>query len=184
MPGAAGRVPAGMIHGRFQPFHNGHLEYAQLAAERCDALFVGITNPEPSMTAEEAASQHRHLPEANPFTFIERLLMIREALTEAGLGPDRVIIVPFPVNQPQSWVHYIPGHVVHFLRVFSEWEQTKVDRLREHRYTVEVLQPGHTKEIEATEVRRRLDAGDDWEPLVPPAVARHLRRRLEATAQV
>ena len=36
----------GMIHGRFQPFHTGHLEYLVAAAARCERLVVGITNPE------------------------------------------------------------------------------------------------------------------------------------------
>ena len=36
-----------MIHGRFQPFHNGHLDYLRGALARCDELFVGITNPDP-----------------------------------------------------------------------------------------------------------------------------------------
>ena len=42
------RVARGMIHGRFQPFHLGHLEYLRGAAERCDEVFVGITNPDPT----------------------------------------------------------------------------------------------------------------------------------------
>ena len=37
-----------MIHGRFQPFHNGHLEYLRGAAARSDEVFVGITNPDPA----------------------------------------------------------------------------------------------------------------------------------------
>jgi len=40
------RVALGMIHGRFQPFHTGHLEYLVAAAGRCRRLAVGITNPE------------------------------------------------------------------------------------------------------------------------------------------
>ena len=36
-------VALGMIHGRFQPFHNGHLEYMVAAAARCTRLAVGIT---------------------------------------------------------------------------------------------------------------------------------------------
>jgi len=31
-----------MIHGRFQPFHNGHLEYMRGAADRSDELWIGI----------------------------------------------------------------------------------------------------------------------------------------------
>ena len=45
----------GMIHGRFQPFHNGHLEYMRGAAERSDELWVGITNPDPARIMPEAS---------------------------------------------------------------------------------------------------------------------------------
>lgn len=45
-------VRYGMIHGRFQPFHNGHLEYALAALSRCSHLIVGITNPDPSTVIE------------------------------------------------------------------------------------------------------------------------------------
>ena len=63
---------------------------------------------------------------------------------------------------------------MHFVRVFSDWEQTKVDRLRAAGYTVEVLTPGADKIVDATEVRRRLRAGEDWRALVPAGVARVL----------
>ncbi|MGZ4357283.1 MAG: adenylyltransferase/cytidyltransferase family protein, partial [Gaiellaceae bacterium] len=36
-----------MIHGRFQPLHNGHLEYLRGAAAQSEEVFVGITNPDP-----------------------------------------------------------------------------------------------------------------------------------------
>ena len=44
-----------MIHGRFQPFHNGHLEYMSGAAERSDELWIGITNPDPARILPEAS---------------------------------------------------------------------------------------------------------------------------------
>jgi nicotinamide-nucleotide adenylyltransferase len=53
-----------MIHGRFQPFHNGHLEYLRGAAERSDEVFVGVTNPDPQRIKEEATDPLRHLPES------------------------------------------------------------------------------------------------------------------------
>jgi nicotinamide-nucleotide adenylyltransferase len=161
-----------MIHGRFQPFHNGHLEYLMLALERCETLLVGITNPDPTQTAEEKTSDHRHLAESNPYTFFERLLMIRETVIDQAIPLARVVFIPFPVNLPDLWRYYVPPDVVHYVRVFSPWEQAKVERLRGHGYQVQVLQPGASKEIEATEVRRRLQAGDDWRSLVPAGVAR------------
>jgi len=59
-----------MIHGRFQPFHLGHLEYLKGAAERSEAVFVGITNPDPTRIREESSDPLRHLPESNPFTYV------------------------------------------------------------------------------------------------------------------
>lgn len=169
------RPPYGMIHGRFQPFHNGHLEYLRAALERCQTLIIGITNPDPSQIAPEAESEHRHLPEANPFTFFQRLLMIREVIRDEGIPPERVILIPFPVNYPDRWRYYLPPGVVHYLRVFSPWERQKVERLRNYGYRVEVLQEGVAKEVEASEVRRRMASGEDWTELVPPAVARVIR---------
>jgi len=75
-------VALGMVHGRFQPFHNGHLEYVLEAAGHCRELLVGITNPGPDPVPAEPASPHRHLAEANPFPFAERSAMIRAALAE------------------------------------------------------------------------------------------------------
>ena len=161
-----------MIHGRFQPFHLGHHEYLRLALERCETLLVGITNPDPWQTAEEAEAAHRHRPEANPYTFFERMLMIRETLLDDGVALERVAVIPFPVNLPDRWFHYVPPDVTHYVRVFSDWEQAKVDRLRDHGYAVEILTPDAPKAVAATAVRRRIAAGEDWAALVPPAVAR------------
>ena len=36
------------VHGRFQPFHVGHLEYVQLALGLGRFCYVGITNPDPA----------------------------------------------------------------------------------------------------------------------------------------
>ncbi len=80
----------GMIHGRFQPFHNGHLAYLRGAAARCDEVFVGITNPDPSRIKPEASDPLRHLPESNPYTYVERLLMVEAAALDAGLDLARV----------------------------------------------------------------------------------------------
>jgi len=33
----------GSAHGRFQPFHNGHLEYVLAAQKQSDFLWIGIT---------------------------------------------------------------------------------------------------------------------------------------------
>ena len=169
----------GMVHGRFQPFHNEHLHYALEGLARSERLIVGITNPDPGEIKEESASGHRHLAENNPYSYFERMEMVLAALTQAGADLDRVRVIPFHISEPTKWRHYLPpaDKVRHFVRVFSPWEQSKVERLRAEGYEVEVLDPGVEKGIEATEVRRRIAAGDDsWKGLVPAAVARVLER--------
>jgi nicotinamide-nucleotide adenylyltransferase len=159
----------GMIHGRFQPFHNGHLEYLRGAAARADEVFVGITNPDPTRIKEEPSDPIRHLPESNPFTYVERLLMIEAVAEDEGI---RAHVIPFPVNEPELWSAYIPAEVTQYLRLFSEWGGTKLDRMREAGYEVVVLDEGADKEISGADVRAALRAGEDWEALVPSGVAR------------
>jgi cytidyltransferase-like protein len=158
-----------MIHGRFQPFHNGHLEYLRGAAARCDELFVGITNPDPRRIKEEPSDPLRHLPESNPFTYVERLLMVAAVAADEGI---RAHVIPFPVNEPELWPAYVPEGVTQYLRLFSDWGGTKLDRLRAAGYEVVVLDEGAEKEISGADVREAMRSGGDWQALVPPGVAR------------
>jgi cytidyltransferase-like protein len=165
----------GMVHGRFQPFHNGHLEYAAKALDLCESLIVGITNPDPGEIRTEATSEHRHLDESNPYTFFQRMQMVHGALLSLGAGSNWVRIIPFHIHSPEKWRYYLPAaeSLVHYVRVFSDWEQLKVDRLRDAGYVVEVLDPGVEKGIDASRIRGMMDADDDgWRALVPAAVAR------------
>lgn len=175
MAGIDVELATGMVHGRFQPFHSGHLEYSLQAAGLCRELVVGITNPELSEVPEEPTSRHRHLPEANPYSYRERLLMVRAALGAAGIDLTRVAIVPFPIHDPSRWRHYVPPGATHFIRVFSDWEAEKAARLRAAGYAVVEL-PAGAKRVSGTEVRRRLAIGADWRALVPPAVAELIAR--------
>ena len=161
----------GMIHGRFQPFHNGHLEYLRGAADRSDEVFVGITNPDPSHVKPEASDPVRHLPESNPYTYAERMLMVKAAAADAGLAGERLHVIPFPVNTPEVWDSYVPRDVVQYIRLFSDWGGTKLDRLRSAGFQVVVLDEGAEKELSGADVRAAIREGRDWEQFVPPGVA-------------
>jgi cytidyltransferase-like protein len=161
-----------MIHGRFQPFHNGHLEYLRGAAARSERVLVGITNPDPQRIKEEATDPLRHLPESNPFTYTERLLMVEEVAADEGI---RVHVIPFPVNEPELWAAYVPAGVTQYLRLFSDWGGAKLERLRDAGYEVVVLDEGAEKKVSGVEVREAIRDAGDWESLVPPGVARVVR---------
>jgi cytidyltransferase-like protein len=171
-----------MIHGRFQPFHNGHLEYLRGAAERSDEVWIGITNPDPARVKPEPSDPVRHLPESNPYSYAERLLMAKAAADDLGLDPATIHVIPFPVNEPELWPAYVPAGVTQYLRLFSEWGGTKLERLREAGYEVVVLDEGAEKQISGADVRAAMRNGGDWESQVPKGVARVLRELKPFTA--
>ena len=171
-----------MVHGRFQPFHNGHLEYLRGAYERSTEVFVGITNPDPARIKPEQSDPLRHLPESNPWTYAERLVMVKSAARGAGLDLSRVHVIPFPVNEPELWPAYVPAGVTQYIRLFSAWGGTKLDRFREAGYEVVVLDEGVEKQISGAAVREALREDGDWEALVPAGVARVIRSVDRVTA--
>jgi nicotinamide-nucleotide adenylyltransferase/phosphinothricin biosynthesis protein PhpF len=164
-----------MIHGRFQPFHVGHLEYLRGAADRSEEVFVGITNPDPARIRPEPSDPVRHLPESNPWSYAERMLMVKAAAADLGLDQAHVHPIPFPVNEPELWPAYVPPGVTQYIRLFSDWGGTKLDRLREAGFEVVVLDEGSEKEVSGADVRAAIRSGDEWEALVPPGVARVIR---------
>jgi nicotinamide-nucleotide adenylyltransferase len=172
-------VTRGMIHGRFQPFHNGHLEYLRGAAERSDEIFVGITNPDPTRIKEEPSDPLRHLPESNPFSYVERLLMVTAVAEDEGI---RTHVIPFPVNEPELWAAYVPQGATQYLRLFSDWGGTKLERMRDAGYEVVILDEGASKELSGAEVRAAMREGRAWQELVPPGVARVISSLERVTA--
>jgi nicotinamide-nucleotide adenylyltransferase len=164
-----------MIHGRFQPFHNGHLEYLRGAAARSDEIWIGITNPDPARIKPEESDPLRHLPAFNPYSYAQRLLMVKGAASDLGLDPATVHVIPFPVNEPDLWSAYVPEGVTQYLRLFSAWGGAKLERLREAGYDVVVLDEGAEKQLSGADVREALKNNGDWESMVPAGVARVLR---------
>ena len=169
-------VEAGSIHGRFQPFHNGHLEYALAAALRCSILWVGVTQPTiTDLRPGHTQPTHRYLVADNPLTYEERVAVISGALAGAAVELERVRIVPFPIEHPSKLSGYIPTSVVAFTTIYDDWNRTKIGLLEREGYQVEVLYERIVKECSGGEIRRLIRAGDDhWRTLVPKGAVRIL----------
>jgi len=162
-------IPYGIAHGRFQPFHLEHLNYVNSIIARCRVCVVAITNPDPTERVFEKTSSHRHLAEANPYTYFERAEMIRRSLLGSSLDKSQFVIVPLYLNDPTKWEHFLPPkeQSVFFVRVFSDWERRKIQLFRDNGYSVEQVDIGYTKSITGTDVRRAIRKGDNWAQLVP-----------------
>ena len=86
-------------------------------------------------------------------------------------------VIPFPVNEPELWPAYVPAGVTQYIRLFSEWGGTKLERLREAGYEVVVLDEGAEKEISGADVRAALREGGDWERSSRPESPHRSRAR-------
>lgn len=165
----------GIGHGRFQPPHREHVSYLLEIAERCEHLIVGITNPDPSTVEHMEESSHRHLGEANPYSFFHRLQMLRLALSEVGLPGHRYSIVPFDLFRPLSWSSFLPmAESVLFLRIHSAWERRKRALFAQNGLHVQLL-PKRVKSMTASQVRANLQQELSVSNLVLPSVERYIR---------
>lgn len=163
----------GVIHGRFQVLHNDHLVYLLAGKAECEHLVVGITNPDPVLTQKEEADPARSCPAANPLTFYERMLLVKCALTDAGLEGSDFSITPFPVNFPELYSAYVPLEACFFLTIYDQWGRRKLEHFQALGLKTKVLweRTPQTKGLSGSQVRKAMAAGEPWEHLVPESTA-------------
>ena len=159
----------GIACGRFQVFHNEHLQYVMATREKCDHLIVGITAPDPSVSPVEAEDSNRSEAAANPCTYYERFKMIEAVLLEQGLTREEFDIVPYPIGKPELIKYYVPAGAVHYVTILDPWGHRKNQRLRDMGYDVEVLWDDKPKGISSSMLRKLMAEGGQWSQYVPAA---------------
>jgi len=155
-------IKRGLFIGRFQPPHIGHCEAIKGLLNEVDELVIVI-----------GSSQFSH--ELNhPFTTGERMTMLRMALGEMGVDPGRCYVVPVSDVETHSiWVSLVRAYAPSFHVVFSNEPLTR--RLFEEAGFTVLKVPFHRRELySATEVRRRMLAGESWRELVLGSVADYI----------
>ena len=173
------RDPIGVIHGRFQMLHLGHMEYLLAGKERCARLIIGISNPDATVTRFSSASPHRSQQSANPLTYFERYEMIRGSLLESGVPREEFDIVPFPVNCPELIFNYVPRDAKFYMTLYDQWSLEKKAMLDGLGCAVEVMwrRTDADRLTSGTEVRERIRSGQPWAHLVPPFVYRYMTQQ-------
>jgi nicotinamide-nucleotide adenylyltransferase len=152
----------GLLVGRFQPFHLGHLEVVrEIRRTRPDEeLILGIGSAQESYTWK------------NPFSTAERMEMVARTLNEAKL--DGVLAVPLPdIQRHALWVRYTETVLPPFGRVYTNNPLTQL-LFEQARYPVENPMLVDRARFEGESVRDHLARDDGWRSLVPPAVAVYL----------
>lgn len=153
--------------GRFQPFHLGHLDAIRQALQKTDMLFIGI-----------GSSQENFLPK-NPFTAGERIQMIKTALDEGKIQPDKYLIIPIPnINNYELWPHHVEQYLPPFQTIFTcsdivenlfkNANKTRTTPWKIHRLKI-------NKKISSTQIRTAILKNKKWEHLVPKSTAKLLK---------
>jgi cytidyltransferase-like protein len=168
----------GVVLGRFQPLHLGHIEYLEVAREKVDQLVIGITNPDTAALIHDSADPRRSQSENNPFSYFDRYQMVTASLTELGWSSNDFVVVPAPINTPQEMKPYLPPPLATtvYITVYDAWGDRKADLMREVGYKVSVLwrRERDDRLTSGTDLRRAMRSGEPWRELVPGAVARYL----------
>ncbi|NPA15345.1 MAG: nicotinamide-nucleotide adenylyltransferase [Deferribacteres bacterium] len=149
--------------GRFQPFHLGHLEVVKRILGEHPEIIIAIGS----------ANHNYHIK--SPFTAGERMWMIHEALKEAEVDLSRIYIAAYPnIENNAAWYAHIKSLLPPFDVAYSGNPLTQI-LLAEQNIEVKKLTMIKRELYCATVIRERMLRDEDWEELVPPAVARIIK---------
>lgn len=152
----------GLLVGRFQPFHLGHLAVVrEIRGKRPeDELILGVGSAQESYTWQ------------NPFTGGERLEMIARALGEARI--ERTVSIPVPdIQRHALWVRYVESLLPPFKMVYTN---NPLTRLLFEKAGYSVASPAlvDRERFEGATVREHIAENRGWKTSLPPSVAKYL----------
>jgi nicotinamide-nucleotide adenylyltransferase len=154
----------GLMMGRFQPFHLGHLELVKQILTECDEVIIALTG-----------SQFNYI-EKDPFTSGERIEMIHQTLKENDVDINKCYIVAIE-NQfnVATWASYLKSSLPSFDKVYSGNDYVAM-LLADSGYEVVAPKFFERKKFNATKIRKMIGNDEDWEEFVPTAVSKIIKK--------
>ena len=143
----------GLLIGRFQPFHLGHLAALQFAIPKVDKLWLGL------------GSSNKPIEKNNPFSIEERKKMILSSIDDSI--QNKISIFPIPdLDNHVRWIQNIDTIVPDYEIIFSN------DPMTEHLYSkrnVQVIAIPFLKrdQLSGTRLRDLIQSDQKWDDLVP-----------------
>jgi nicotinamide-nucleotide adenylyltransferase len=143
----------GLLIGRFQPFHLGHLEALKFALSKVDKLWVGL------------GSSNLPPEKNNPFSVEQRKEMILSSITDSIKEKISIYFIP-DLDNHIKWIEKIDTIVPKFDIIFSN------DELTNHLYSkrnISVIPiPFLNREkLSGTKIRELIISDQNWHNLVP-----------------
>jgi len=152
----------GLLIGRFQPFHLGHLEALRFALSKVDKLWVGL------------GSSNRPVEKNNPFTAQQRKEMIMSSIDDSMKKKISIYFIP-DVDNHIRWIEKIDTIVPKFDIIFSNDDLTK--HLYSKRNTVVIAIPFLNREsLSGTNIRDLIIHDQRWDGFVPNGTRNFLKK--------
>jgi len=143
----------GLLIGRFQPFHLGHLAALRFALPKVDKLWLGL------------GSSNKPMEKNNPFSVDERKKMILSSIDDSI--KNKISIFPIPdLDNHVKWIQNIDTIVPDYEIIFSN------DPMTEHLYSkrkIQVITIPFLKrdQLSGTRLRDLIKSDQKWDDLVP-----------------
>lgn len=165
-------MQSALLIGRFQPFHNGHLDAVKKILKENDRVIIVI------------GSAEKNFLRTDPLTAGERFQIIEESLKEAKIKPEKFCIIPVRnVNNYALWVNHINIHVPPYTKIYTGSELVKACYLGKYYKKHEKNKVGpkihdlvREIPISASEVREAILKNENWEDFIPPAASKLLKK--------
>jgi nicotinamide-nucleotide adenylyltransferase len=147
----------GVVIGRFQPFHNGHLLLIRQILRECNEVLIVVGSAQLNYTF------------TNPFTAGERILMIRKSLIEGGVDVSKIITIPLvDIENNAMWFPMLISMLPPFDIIYSG-NRLVVSLASSY---LEVRSPKFVrkKHYNGSYIRHRILSGQKWSNLVSKSV--------------
>lgn len=159
----------GLLIGRFQPFHYGHLEAFRFALSKVDKLWVGI------------GSSNKAIEKNNPFTADERKEMIISSIDQSISNKIQIYYIP-DLDNHSKWIENINSLVPDFEVVFTNDELTQ--SLYSKRGKTVIPVPFKDREVlSGTNIRNKILSDQDWQTMVPVGT-KTILKKIDATKRL
>jgi nicotinamide-nucleotide adenylyltransferase len=145
----------GILIGRFQPFHEGHMRVIEDIVDEVDELVIGIGSADAS-----------HEPR-NPFTAGERIMMIHNTLQ--SLETTTYVVPLDDMDRNSVWVSHVESMSPWFDVAYSN-NPLVIRLFREAGVEVRQTEMFDRENLKGSEIRGLMGRNDDWEQFVSDAV--------------
>ena len=159
----------GLLIGRFQPFHLGHLDAVLFGLARADSLSICI------------GSSNKYNEKKNPFSAAERREMILSSIEPSIVNRIKIFNIP-DVDNHEKWTFEIDQIVPKYDIVFTNDEFTKTLFEKRQINVIQVVLKDREK-FSGTNIRQLILDDKNWQDLVPQGT-RNMLDKINATERL